>query len=122
MRQRAQVELVAQYVDSFSAGLDNPEAYLKVFPQFRREVEPLFEVARQVKIALAPVEPSAEFSHRLRSRLIVAWQAEKAQRESRRGWWIRAAVAGSVVSMAALAAVFARSRGQCVAIPAIKLR
>jgi len=128
MKRRALAELVCEYVDDLDAGMEEADSYWEAFPQFRADLEPLFVLSHRIKGTLVPVEPSPEFANALRSRLVTAWYENKACEEARneearrRGWWLRAAIVGSLVSMAALTAVVARSRGQLAAVPEMKFR
>lgn len=123
MKRRALAELVSQYADDLGTGVDDPASYWEAFPQYRGDLEPLFVLSSRIKGTLRPVEPSPEFTQGLRSRLFAAWCENKAREDARRReWWIRAAAVGSLLSMATLAAVVARSRGQWIPVPEIRLR
>jgi hypothetical protein len=103
MAKRDLVEVVSLHAENLMHDLDLTDELLAPEPVERREVlEPMMRLARQVKVALPPVEPPREFVAQLRAKLIRqsrrthALASLKREEDRRRLLWVAAGLGGLV--------------------------
>lgn len=109
-------EILAAHAEHLAHGEDRDEEYLALFAEYRQELAPLLGIARQVKKALAQVQPSETFRRRLHQELVMAARQRpvvgprQCRSIWRRPWVIGVAAIGSAVSIASALGVLAYRR------------
>lgn len=109
-------EILASHAEHLARGEDREEEYLSLFAEYRRELEPLLGIARQVKTVLAQVQPSEAFRRRLHNELVTAARQRLVVVPHRcrsvwsRPWVIGMAAFGSALSIASALGVIAYVR------------
>ncbi len=116
MEDKVLTEILIAHADQADEGRHGGEDYLKMFPTYRSELEPLLTTAEMVQEVLRPVDPAPAFRQSLRQGLLVAAQQKAASRDqptrlSGRGLLI-GAVVGSALSVIGIIAYFLRIRAQ----------
>ena len=94
-------------------GLD----YLSMFPHYRDELAPLFELAARIKTVLIPLQANQAFRQGLHHDLLVAARHREEDERSmfrmpRWEWVIGAAAIGSAMSIAGMVAYIRHSRSE----------
>ncbi|MBC8449177.1 MAG: hypothetical protein H8D78_15635 [Chloroflexi bacterium] len=124
MDERMLAEVLAAHADQLVRGEAREAEYLALFPDYRKELALLLELARRVKDTLALVQPSEAFRRRLhqelsttgRRRLTASLPSERPR--WRQPWVIGAAALGSAISLASAVGVVAYLRRSKAAGPA----
>ncbi|MFQ5857568.1 MAG: hypothetical protein ACE5LU_18335 [Anaerolineae bacterium] len=70
MRDELLMEVLAAHADHLNEEGDHTQAYLDMFPEDRQTLAPLFALAKQLKMILAPVEMSLAFRAELHTGLL----------------------------------------------------
>jgi hypothetical protein len=124
MNEQMMAEVLAAHADQLLRGEAREAEYLALFPEYRKELEPLLALARQTKETLASVRPSEAFRKRLRQELLTAAKQETEASASterprwRQPWVIGAAALGSVISVASAVGVITYLRRSKASKPA----
>lgn len=112
MRRKALADLLAHYVDA--CGWNGEGAAASANASERQELQGLLPVVERLRETLVPVEPSPKFEADLKARLVAAWSEQRlnelAEQEERQEFYRRAAIVGSFLSLAAVAAFIVRGR------------
>jgi hypothetical protein len=112
MKRKALADLLARYIDGLIGTEDAGSAPVKAWEQ--PDLQLLLPLVDRLRSKLVPVEPSARFEAELKTKLIAAWNEQRlneiAEQEQRREFYVRAAVVGSFLSLAAVAAYVVRER------------
>lgn len=120
MEEKVLTEILTAHADQLNEGQYRGEDYLTMFPDYRSELEPLFDMAEVVKKTLLPVEPDQAFRESLRQGLLAVARRKEAERiipsiePSGKGIFIGAAV-GSISVIGFIAYLMhARTKAQSV--------
>jgi hypothetical protein len=109
--------VLAAHADRLLRGEAREAEYLALFPEYRKDMEPLLALARQIREMLAFVRPSEAFRNRLRQELLTSAAAEESDAQPsderplwRQPWVIGAAALGSAISVASAVGVIIHRR------------
>lgn len=97
-------EILAAHADHLVKGKAKSKDYLKLLADPEAELEPLLNVAEQVKSTLKPVKPARKFERDLKRELLTTAHMRRAEGyvppNSSRDLLILAAIIGFVISLA----------------------